>query len=54
MGVRLRLPRNENPIQDTFNWNNAVTPLSIEFHWHMELFSEAVLKSLRLLYSAYS
>ncbi len=33
-------------LQDTFNWND--TPFSIEFHWHndMELFFEAVMKSL--------
>ena len=28
-------------LQDTFNWND--TPFSIEFHWHMELFFEAVM-----------
>ncbi len=46
MGAALH--RNENPpsiiLQDTFNWND--TPFSIEFHWHMELFFEAVMKSL--------
>ncbi len=31
-------------LRDTFNWND--TPFSIEFHWHMELFFEAVMKSL--------
>ncbi len=30
-------------LQDTFNWNDT---FSIEFHWYMELFFEAVMKSL--------